>query len=196
MGVMVTLKLSVLPAVTFCVVVGPVSPQSGGFVPVPVSGTVCGLPVALSVMVNVPARAPVAVGVNVTLIVQFAFTASVAGLIGQALAPVLVPAKSPEPAMELIVRGPVPVFVSVTVCAALVVFSSWLPKVRLVGASPTSGVGFAPVPVSAMFCGLVLSPSVRTSVAVSAAATDGLNVTLTMKEAPAAMLAPQPLVAT
>jgi hypothetical protein len=75
-------------------------------------------------MVNVPARAPVAVGVNVTLIVQFAFTASVAGLIGQALAPVLVPAKSPEPAMELIVRGPVPVFVSVTVCAALVVFNN------------------------------------------------------------------------
>jgi hypothetical protein len=47
-----------------------------------------------------------------------------------------------------------------------------------------------------MFCGLVLSPSVRTSVAVSAAATDGLNVTLTVQEAPAAMLAPQPLVAT
>ncbi len=98
--------------------------------------------------------------------------------------------------MELIVRGPVPVFVSVTVCAALVVLSNWLPKLRLVGASPTTGVGFAPVPLSAMFCGLVLSPSVRTSVAVSAAATDGLNVTLTVQEAPAAMLAPQPLVAT
>src|SRR5216683_1067867 len=117
MGVMVTLKLSVLPAVTFCVVVGPVNPKSGGVV-VPVSDTVC---------------------------------------------------------------------------AALVVFSGWLAKLRLVGASPTAGVGFAPVPVSAMFCGLVLSPSVRTSVAVSAAATDGLNVTLTVQEAPAAMLVPQPL---
>src|SRR5260370_24077594 len=196
MGVMVTLKLSVLPAVTLCVVVGPVSPKSGGgFVPVPVSPTVCVGGVALSVMVKVPARAPVAVGVNVTLILQFAPAASIgiAGLIGQAVAPVLVHAKSPDAAMEVIVRGPVPVFVSVTVCAALVVFSSWLAKVRLVGASTTAGAGFAPVPVSAMFCGLVLSPSVRTSVAVSAAATDGLHVTLTVQEAPAAMLAPQPL---
>jgi hypothetical protein len=124
MGVMVTLKLSVPPAVTFCVVVGPVSPKSGGFVPVPVSVTVCGLPAALSVMVKVPARAPVAVGVNVTLITQFAPAASVAGLIGQAVAPVLVCAKSPDAAKEMIVRGPVPVFVSVTVCAALVVFNN------------------------------------------------------------------------
>src|SRR5229473_3639644 len=194
MGVMVTLKLSVLPAVTFCVVVGPVNPKSGGVV-VPVSDTLCGLPVALSVMFKGPMRVPAAVGLNVTLIVQFAPAARVRGLIGQGVAPGLA-AKSPDAAMELIVRGPVPVFVSVTVCAALVVFSGWLAKLRLVGASPTAGVGFAPVPVSAMFCGLVLSPSVRTSVAVSAAATDGLNVTLTVQEAPAAMLAPQPLVAT
>jgi hypothetical protein len=75
-------------------------------------------------MVKVPARAPVAVGVNVTLITQFAPAASVAGLIGQAVAPVLVCAKSPDAAKEMIVRGPVPVFVSVTVCAALVVFNN------------------------------------------------------------------------
>ena len=42
-----------------------------GPVPVPVSGTVCGLPRALSVNVSAPVRAPSAVGVNVTLIVQF-----------------------------------------------------------------------------------------------------------------------------
>jgi hypothetical protein len=182
MGVMVTLKLSVLPAVTFCVVVGPVNPKSGGgFVPVPVSGTVCVGGVALSVMVKVPVRAPAAVGVNVTLITQFAPAASVAGLIGQAVAPVLVCAKSPNAAMELIVRGPVPVFVSVTVCAALVVLSSWLPKLRLVGANPTAGVGFAPIPVSAMFCGLVLSLSVSCNVAVSLPTTVGLKVTLTVQ---------------
>src|SRR5258707_8197695 len=161
-GVMVTLKLSVLPAVTFCTVVGPVKPKSGtGTVPVPVSGTVCGLGVALSVMVKVPMRAPARVGVNVTLIVQFAPAASgvAGGVIGQGVAPALA-AKSPDAAMEMIVRGPVPVLVSVTVCAGLVVFSGWLPKVRLVGASPTAGAGFAPVPVSAMFCGLVLALSV------------------------------------
>jgi hypothetical protein len=100
------------------------SVKSGAVDPVPVSGTVCGLPLALSVTVKVPERGPVAVGVNVTLIVQFAFAASVAGLIGQALVPVLVWAKSPEAAIKLIVRGLVPVFVSVTVCGALVVVSA------------------------------------------------------------------------
>ena len=39
-------------------------------VPVPVRLTVWGLPLALSVMVMDPVRAPVAVGVNFTLIVQ------------------------------------------------------------------------------------------------------------------------------
>ena len=40
-------------------------------VPVPVSETVWGLPGALSVMLMAPVRLPVAVGVNVTLRVQF-----------------------------------------------------------------------------------------------------------------------------
>jgi hypothetical protein len=40
--------------------------------PVPERLTVCGLPVALSEMVRLPLRVPVAVGVNITLIVQFA----------------------------------------------------------------------------------------------------------------------------
>ena len=39
--------------------------------PVPVRLTVCGLPAALSVMVTAAVRVPVAVGVNVTLMVQF-----------------------------------------------------------------------------------------------------------------------------
>jgi hypothetical protein len=112
-----------------------------------------------------------------------AVAGKVAGAIGQADAPVLVSAKSLGGGieMEMIVRGPVPVLVSVTVCAALVVFSSWLPKLRLVGASPTAGVGFAPVPVNAMSCGLVLSLSVSRNVAVSLPATVGLNVTLTVQ---------------
>ena len=76
---------------------------------------------ALSVMVTAPERAPVAWGLNVTLIMQFAPAASVVGLIGHAVAPALVSAKSPDAAMELIVSAAFPVFVSVTVCAALVV---------------------------------------------------------------------------
>src|ERR1700682_5807814 len=181
-GVIVTVTLGVVPAVTFCTVVGAVNPKSGGVV-VPVSDTVCGLPVALSMMVKVPMRVPAAVGVNVTLIVQLApATSGVAGgVIGLADAPVLVCAKSPDAAMEMIVRGPVPVLVSVTVCAALVVFSVWLPKVRLVGASITAGVGIAPVPLSPTLCDLVLTLSVSCNVAVSLPATVGLNFTLTVQ---------------
>src|SRR5260221_11474409 len=110
---------------------------------------VCGLPPALSVIVSVPARAPSTVGVNVTLIVQVfdpAVAGNVAGLIGHAVAPVLVSAKSPDAAIELIVSALVPVFVSVTVIAALVVFRTWLPNARVVGASPTPGA-VVPVPV-------------------------------------------------
>ena len=115
--------------------------------PVPVSGIVCGLPPALSVTVNVPARAPTTVGANVTLIVQFPPAGNVAGPIGQAVAPVLVAAKSPEAAIEMIVKGPIPVLVSFTGIAALVVVSIWPPKGRLVGASPTAGAVADPVPL-------------------------------------------------
>src|SRR5438270_900499 len=67
-------------------------------------------------------------------------------ILGQALAPVLVAAKSPEAANELIVKAAVPVFVSVTVIGALMVASNWLPKSRLVGANPTTGA--VPFPLS------------------------------------------------
>ena len=50
--------------------------------PVPVSGIDCGLPAASSETVSVPVRAPVAVGVNVTLIVQVPVAARVAGFTG------------------------------------------------------------------------------------------------------------------
>src|SRR5207253_7145061 len=93
------------------------------------------------------------------LMVQFAPAAKVAGLVGQALAPVLVAAKSPEAANELIVKAAVPVFVSVTVIGVLVVASGWLPKPRLVGANPTPGA--VPFPLSVMICGLPRSEERR-----------------------------------
>ena len=122
-GVMVTVNVRVLPAFTFWVPAGPVNPKSGAAVPFPLSGTVCALTPELSATDSVPVRAPKAAGVKVTLIVQFPLAAKVAGLMGQALAPVLVAAKSPEAANELIVKAAVPVFVSVTVIGALVVAS-------------------------------------------------------------------------
>ena len=56
-----------------------------GAVPVPVSVTVCGLEVPLSVIVRLAARDPVAAGVKDTEMVQLEPAASVAGLTGQVL---------------------------------------------------------------------------------------------------------------
>src|SRR5277367_6261163 len=50
-----------------------------------------------------------------------------------------------------------------------------------------------PVPVSVADCGLLGSPSLNTSEADSAAATEGVNVTITTQDAPAARLAGQGL---
>ena len=76
--------------------------------PVPLSDICCGLAAALSVNEIAPVSVPVAVGVNVTEIVQLVLAAR--------LDPqVLVSAKLPEAAMPLIERGPAPVFVKVTV---------------------------------------------------------------------------------
>jgi hypothetical protein len=82
--------------------------------PVPVRLTVCGLPEALSVTLKVPVRVPDAVGVNVTLMVQFPLAA-------REPPQVLLAAKSPPAAMLVMVRVALPVLDRVTVCAALVV---------------------------------------------------------------------------
>src|SRR5206468_233151 len=158
-----------------------------GAVPFPLRENICGLPPASSASDSVPVRAPEAVGVKVTLMVQFAPAAKVAGLVGQALAPVLVAAKSPEAANELIVKAAAPVFVSVTVIGALVVASSWLPKSRLVGANPTPGA--VPFPLRENICGLPPASSASDSVPVRAPEAVGVKVTLMVQFAPAAKVA-------
>ena len=83
--------------------------------PLPVRLTFCGLPVALSVTVTVPVSAPVVAGLKTTLNVQLAPAASV--LMHVAPGP-----KEKLPVvwvMLLIVEVAVPVFFSVTTCAAL-----------------------------------------------------------------------------
>ena len=88
---------------------------------------VWGLPLALSVMLIVALRLPVVVGVKVTLKSQVAFGMSVvmqlAGVVVEAKSPGLVPPRL----IALIMSGAVPVFVSVTVWAALVVPTKLLP---------------------------------------------------------------------
>lgn len=83
-------------------------------VPVPLRVTVCGEPVAVSEIVSVPVRAPIAVGVNLTEIAQLAPAATDDPQ-------VFVSAKSPDAAIDLMSRTDPPELVSVTACAALVV---------------------------------------------------------------------------
>src|ERR1700694_2222853 len=93
-------------------------------------------------MVSVADSAAVVVGVKVTLRVQLAPAARVAGLIGHAVAPVLVSAKSDAlaPANEilLIVRATFAPLVRVTVLGAPVVLTAWLPKGSEAGATETA----------------------------------------------------------
>jgi hypothetical protein len=104
---------------------------TAGATPVPLKGTLNWLPEILSVIVNSPLRVPVAVGVKVTAMVQFAPGVK---LVTQ----VLLCAKSPVTAM-LGVKTELPLLVTLTLCAALVVPTSWSANVRLVLESVTTG---------------------------------------------------------
>src|ERR1700694_725414 len=93
-------------------------------------------------MVSVADSAAVVAGMKVTLTVQLAPAARVAWLIGHAVAPVLVSAKSdalaPTNEILLIVRATFAPLVRVTVLGALVVLTTWLPKGSDAGATETA----------------------------------------------------------
>ena len=92
--------------------------------PVPVTFTICGLPLALSVKLNEALRLPVADGVNVTPAVQVALGATVAPVQVSALLAKSLAFVPPSVTAE-IDRLAVPVLVTVTDRAALVVFTAW-----------------------------------------------------------------------
>jgi hypothetical protein len=92
--------------------------------PVPLSVTVCGLAVALSVNVIAPVRAPLAVGVNVIWNVHGVPSTAMLGHCGS-----VAPAKSPDVTILVNVTDTFPLFDTVTVCAALVVPTVWLANV-------------------------------------------------------------------
>jgi hypothetical protein len=81
--------------------------------PIPLSATVCGLPSALSVMVNVPVLVPDAVGSKKTPMEQLAPGAT---LLPQALS---VPKSDGLVVTVLIVNGETPLFVSVMLIGRL-----------------------------------------------------------------------------
>src|SRR5438876_11168640 len=110
----------------------------GTGLPVPLRFTVCGLPLALSIIVRVPVALPLTMGWNVTLIVQFAAAANTAGQ--------LFVCANGWPALMLeMFRLAVPVFVNVTGCGALVVPTSRGEKLRLAGDRDAAGAGANPV---------------------------------------------------
>jgi hypothetical protein len=109
-----------------------------GAVPVPERFTVWGLPLALSVIVSEAVRLPVAVGVNVTLIVQLPPAAT-------ELPQALVSAKSPGfvPVMVILemLSEVLPVLERVALCEGLDEPVSTWGNVRLVGERLTLGSG-------------------------------------------------------
>jgi len=84
--------------------------------PLPVSDTTCGLPLALSLTMSEPVRVPVAVGLNLMLIVQLPLTARE---LPQVPKPPQV--KSPEMVSVPKLMVELPVFAKVTNCAELIV---------------------------------------------------------------------------
>jgi hypothetical protein len=137
-------------------------------------------------------RAPVADGVNVTLIVQLVFPAA-------KLAPqLLVCPKSagfaPENPMLVISNEPLPegaVLVSVTVCGALDIFKLWL-KVRVGARVPVVDAAM-PVPVTVVVTAAASPAPLTDTVAVRVPVAVGLNTTLIVQvvPGPAAKVVPQ-----
>lgn len=98
--------------------------------------------------------------------------------------------------MPVMVSAAVPVFVSVTGCAALVVFTCWLANVRFEGARFTAGAGVpeVPVPVRGTTWGLSGELSVKTSEPVRTPGAVGVKITQTSQLKPCDNPLPQKLV--
>ena len=116
--------------------------------PTPERATPCGLPVALSLMVKVPLRLPLAVGVKITLAEQLWPGPRV--LKSGALAQVLVCVKSPVTLMDVMSRVDVPVFVIVTVWAFVVEPTVVFANTSVVGVTVTEVAWVTPVPETVM----------------------------------------------
>jgi hypothetical protein len=91
-----------------------------GAVPVPLKLTVCGLWGAMSVKISKALRLPAAVGVNVTLTVQVPLGINVAPVQVSALLAKSLAFVPPIVTVKM-VRLAVPVLVTLTLCAALLV---------------------------------------------------------------------------
>ena len=165
--------------------------MTAGAIPLPESATVCGLPEASSAMLTDALRAPVAVGVKVTLNWQLDPAAIFPPPAEQGNAPEPRTAKSPRfmPVTLMLDTFNVsePVLEIVTFWLALEVPTRWLPKVSDVAESVTAGA--MPVPLSVIVCiapGVPVASalSVRVIVAARLPVVVGVNVTLSVQVPP------------
>ena len=147
--------------------------ETPGAVPVPLRAMTA--EPLLALIVIVPVRVPATVGVKVTPTVQVA--AGARELEVEQVVVLESSAKSPEAAKPPKLSAAVPELVRVTICAALVVFTTWLPKVRLEDVTETPGA--VPVPLSAMTAEPLLALSVTVPVRVPVAV--GVKVTPTVQ---------------
>jgi hypothetical protein len=150
--------------------------NSGPYRPTPDKFTTCGLFPALSVNVNVPVAAPVAVGLNVTPRVQRAPAARLAPQLLFAIA------NGAAVATDVMDSATDCTLVNVTVLAELVAPTTTELKFRLLEDKVT---GALPFPVRFTACGLVLASSVNVNAPVAVPSATGLNVTLIAQLAPA-----------
>jgi hypothetical protein len=145
-GARSTVKIAVCPGTTFRLVQVVVSAK---FRTVPVMGTVCGLPAALSATLSDAVALPLppfAVGVNVTLIVQLESGLSA---VPQLLFCVNSLAFVPANPIDVMVSGALPLLVRVTGKEALVPTSwGWVVEPKLRGAGESTAAGAVPTPVS------------------------------------------------
>lgn len=156
----------------------------------PESGADCGLFAALSVTLTAALRVAATAGVNVTLIVQLAPAARVFEPVGQVFVCAKLAEFAPVIVMPLMLSAALPLLVRVMLFAGLVLPTLTLPKLRLVGLSVTAGaVGFCPVPLKAMACGLLAALSAMLTLAVREPVADGVNVTLMVQVPPGASVA-------
>jgi len=142
--------------------------------PVPVRLTVCVLPftpLLLSVIVNVPVRAPFFVGAKLSFRVQDPLGATLP-------LQLFVWLKSAPVVMLAIVSVAVPLLLKVTGCAALVVPTAWLAKDRPFGEADPSAPRPVPVKLTVwVLPGVPPSSSVTESVPFCSPTTVGVNVT-------------------
>jgi hypothetical protein len=178
-GSTVTVYVTVWPADMLADVELAVSEKSW---PVPDNDTDCGLADALSVKVRVPVREPAAPGLKVTVMVQLAPAARLAG---QAL----VWEKSPVAAMFVTLSVALPPFVTLIVCAVLAAPRSSPPKFKLAGETLASAP--TPFPAKEILCEPGTALSLRSSAPVRLPGAVGLNITVTVQAAPGLKELPQ-----